>query len=595
MPGTRTLVVWSAADEIAAALLAPLAIYILLSGLDDLWIDLVWIFRCDKWAPPPAPGIPEKRIAILLPLWREADVIGRMLDHNLAANRYRNFEIFAGAYPNDEETVGALRALERRHARLHVCVLPHDGPTSKSDNLNWIYQFLLLYERRYQDRFEILITHDAEDLIDADALSWINAYCDRHDMVQVPVLALPTPPWEWTHGVYCDEFAEYQARDMRVRSRMGAFVPSTGVGTGYRRGALEKLAEEDGGRIFEPSALTEDYVNGVRLRRLGASQIALPVLASPVATREFFPRTFGCAVRQRTRWVSGIALQGWERFGWGRTWMERYWFWRDRKGLIGNPLSILANFIFIYGLMTLGAAHFTGQPWRLGASTGELRILLAATLLLQIWRTAVRAYFSRRVYGWRFALLVPARQVAANVINCCAVILAIQSYVQARRRGTGLAWLKTAHAYPAPGALAAHQRSLTEVLAAEGFLTARQLRQALESKPEDVNAGDHLVRLGLLTEEELADAVARQNGMERITGREMLRCLPVWVMDRWSVVPVEIQQGAIVLAVCEPPCDELTRNLAQFTSLKPEYRLTTRRELARLMGERGKKAMSAGA
>lgn len=583
---------WSSADAIAAALLAPLAIYILFSGLDDLWIDLVWLFACPRSAEPPPPGIAEKRIAILLPLWREADVIGRMLDHNLAANRYRNFEIFAGAYPNDPETIGALRDLERRHARLHVCVLPHGGPTSKSDNLNCIYQFLMLYERTHQLRFEVLVTHDAEDLIHPDALSWINAYCDRYDMVQVPVLALPTPPWELTHGAYCDEFAEYQTRDMLVRTRMDAFLPSTGVGTGYCREALEKLAAGEEGRIFEPSALTEDYVNGLRLHRLGASQIALPVLDAPVATREYFPRGFRCAVRQRTRWVSGIALQSWDRYGWGRTWRERYWFWRDRKGVIGNPLSILANLLFVYGVLTLGVSRLSGQPWMLGESVGKLGLLLEATLALQIWRTAVRGYFSGRIYGWRFALLAPLRQVAANVINCCAVVRAVRAFAQARRRGTGLAWLKTAHVYPTRGALAAHQRSISEVLAAEGFLSVRQLRQALESKPEDLAAGDYLLQAGLLTEEELAEAVARQNGLVRFSGRESsagnLHCLPGWVMERWSVVPLEIRDGGMILAVREPPPDELTETLRQFTSMKLEYRLTTRGEWERLRGEPGK-------
>ena len=51
-----------------------------------------------------------------------------------------------------------------------------------------------------------------------------------------------------------------------------------------------------------------------------------------VATREFFPQTWHSALRQRTRWVTGIALQGWSRFGWRGKPGELYWLWRDRKG-----------------------------------------------------------------------------------------------------------------------------------------------------------------------------------------------------------------------------------------------------------------------
>src|SRR3984957_13929303 len=108
---------------------------------------------------------------------------------------------------------------------------------------------------------------------------------------------------------------------MAVRPLLGGFVPSSGVGTGYRRDALEKLARSAANRIFEPEALTEDYENGLRLFRLGCSQAFIPLLRAPetkdfVATREFFPATWSSAVRQRTRWVMGIALQTWERHGW---------------------------------------------------------------------------------------------------------------------------------------------------------------------------------------------------------------------------------------------------------------------------------------
>ena len=59
-------------------------------------------------------------------------------------------------------------------------------------------------------------------------------------MVQIPVLPLPTGLAEMTHGVYCDEFAEYQLKDIPARQRLGGFLPSNGVGTGFDRNALER-------------------------------------------------------------------------------------------------------------------------------------------------------------------------------------------------------------------------------------------------------------------------------------------------------------------------------------------------------------------
>ena len=79
-----------------------------------------------------------------------------------------------------------------------------------------------------------------------------------------------------------------------------------------------------------------------------------------MATREYFPRRFRPAISQRTRWVTGIALQSWERHGWNAPWPQLYWFWRDRKGLVGNLLSPVANLFFLYGTASYLAS--LGQP-----------------------------------------------------------------------------------------------------------------------------------------------------------------------------------------------------------------------------------------
>ena len=136
---------------------------------------------------------------------------------------------------------------------------------------------------------------------------------------------------------------------------MGSFVPSNGVGTGFTRRALEKLASAEHNLIFEPACLTEDYENGLRLHKFGCKQMFVPLTKcgeSIVATREFFPRTVRTAIRQRSRWILGIGLQSWERHGWRGRPTEIYWFWRDRKGLFGNPISLLSNVVFFYGALT---------------------------------------------------------------------------------------------------------------------------------------------------------------------------------------------------------------------------------------------------
>ena len=169
-----------------------------------------------------------------------------------------------------------------------------------------------------------------------------------------------------THGIYCDEFAEFQTIDMRARGLSGSFLPSNGVGTGYSRAVLDRLAEERSNRVFEPASLTEDYESGVRIFQLGFRQFFAKLErhnGAFLATREYFPRTFHAAVRQRTRWVTGICLQGWERLGWHESGITRYWFWRDRKALITNPIGLLVSLLMMLSLADLAVAYLTGSPW----------------------------------------------------------------------------------------------------------------------------------------------------------------------------------------------------------------------------------------
>ncbi len=148
-------------------------------------------------------------------------------------------------------------------------------------------------------------------------------------------------------------------------------------------------------QIFDPASLTEDYVNGLRLFRLGCTQTFVPLprgSGTPdlVATREYFPRSWRAALRQRTRWVTGIALQGWQQFGWRGTPGERCTgCGGDCKGLVGNPLSLLANLVFVYGVAT--------SLWT-RISPGAARVGIA-TLGLQLLRTSIRMACVSRIYG----------------------------------------------------------------------------------------------------------------------------------------------------------------------------------------------------
>ncbi len=552
--------------EAVHAIYFVLAVWMILSGLDDLWIDLAYFFTRLRPHKPPQEDLaqlPEARIALWVPAWREDAVIAGMLTHNTASIRYANYHIFCGTYPNDDATLDVLRSLEEKHPNLHISLAPHNGPTSKADNMNWIYQNMCLVEERLGQPFDIVVIHDSEDLIHPEEFRWLNHYTKNYDFVQIPVLALPTPWWHLTHGIYCDEFAETQQKDLPTRNRLNGFSPSCGVGTGYRRDALAKLAESEENRLFEPDSLTEDYMNGLRMHRLGMRQIYLPVFwrqGQPIATREYFPQNFRAAVRQRSRWVTGIALQTWQKVGWSKSLAENYWFFRDRKGLIGNPLSLLANLLFV-----LCAAGLAPRPH------ADLLPIASLGIILQFNRMLFRMHFSGRVYGLLYALGVPLRVPYCNLVNTLATLSALHRYVRARIRKETLVWLKTEHQYPNRTALTGYSRRLGEVLIDRGILTPQQIESAIAAKPKDQRLGEFLVAEKLCTWNDVYAGLSLLSGYalevfppEQID-LEATRSLPRALCEDFHLLPVAITESGLAIATPEIPSDGTLQDIKRFS------------------------------
>lgn len=594
-------------DRWVALCLAPLAMWVLLNGLDDLAVNLVCLYHwlstrlsnrqeLDLPSEADLKSAPSKRIAVFVPLWKEHRVIERMLEHNYAATKYDSYDFFVGAYPNDGHTIHAVQEARKRIPNVHLAVCPDDGPTTKSDCLNWIYQRMLLFEEENDVRFDMIVTHDAEDLIHPQALDLISYFGQTYDMVQIPVLPLPTPYHELTHGTYCDDFAEYQSKDMEARKMLGGFIPSAGVGAGYSRAALEKLAAVHSNRIFEPGCLTEDYENGLRLHRMQCAQIFVPVRfrnGGWVATREFFPRRFKAAVKQRARWIMGIALQSWERHGWSGNLWVRYWFWRDRKGLAGNLLTPLSNVIFFYGLATLLYSMRMGQRWGLADAVQSQAIgwVCLFTLSLQIVHMGVRAWFCSRIYGWRFAAWVPVRTIWGNWLNCFATLTALHLYFKARILGRPLVWVKTEHAYPSRAALMEHKRRLGEVLVGSEYVSDADLEMALSAKPADLRIGEYLVRLGKLSEYDLYEALSLQQNLPlgkpdpQTVSLSITRCLPAQISRKWKVLPFKVASGHLYLLGPELPTEEMSREVREFSSLELRFQLVTPTDFEELTKE----------
>ncbi len=584
-------------DAWAAAwpwLLRVLANLLLLSGVDDfvpLLICFVYWVRNAAQKPVPAKApTGERRIAVFVPCWQESEVIASMIRHNLAAIRYGNYDFFLGVYPNDPATVSVVESLCANYRNVHMSVCPHPGPTSKADCLNWIYACMSQWEDQQGIEFDTVVLHDAEDLIHPEALATINRERAVHAMVQVPVLPLPTPFREVTHAVYCDEFAEFQTIDMPARGFCRSFIPSNGVGTGFARHILQRLARERR-KVFDPLSLTEDYEIGVYIHQAGFSQLFVPLRCDTpdiVATREYFPRRVKSAIRQRTRWVTGNALQSWERYGWRGPLSTKYWFWRDRKGLVANGLSFLTNLLFITGLLTFLWSSLTHGRWVLAVPHPEIVRLCFITSVLQYFRITLRMICVARIYGVIFALGVPLRCLHGNLINSFASCGALRRFAKSKLQGGPLVWLKTEHAYPAHGCLPAHGRDLSDVLVSSGIVSTESLL-ALNARITSANElADFLLAKKAVSDGELCRALSLQPGLAstRVEARQVkpriVQSLPTHVQERFGIVPYCVDAGKLMVVGTRVPSPGIFEELKTFTRLPVEFQLVTKQNFEEL-------------
>jgi bacteriophage N4 adsorption protein B len=462
----------------SALLVATLVVggLIALSGADDAfvdacyWLGALWrrkdaIGGESRGSVERLLGQRESPFAVMVPAWKEHDVIAAMIENTAATLQYRTYRIFCGVYRNDPATACEVDRMALRYPGLVVRVdVPHDGPTCKADCLNHIVQRAFAEEAASGARFAGMVLHDSEDVIHPLELKLFNALVQRHDLVQLPVFSLERGWREVVGGTYIDDFAEAHGKDILVRTALTGTVPGAGVATCYSRRALAALSNASGGEVFNTASLTEDYEMSFRMRELGLSQTFAHVsvhldsfrvaripgrTGTVVATHEFFPDGFRAAYRQRARWVIGIAFQGWKQLGWRGDFLQRYFLYRDRKALVMAPVGglaylLLANFVAV-GLAGSYAVQ-SELEWLL--SDPDLAALLMVNLGFMGNRVVQRMHFVSRYYGLAQALLAVGRMPVNNFINLFAVLRAWRLYLAHVMNGKKLAWDKTAHAYP---------------------------------------------------------------------------------------------------------------------------------------------------
>jgi len=432
------------------------AIAIMISNVDDLAIDALWLFGVAlRPAPtlPPAPEIPG-RYAILIPAWDEAAVIAAMLRALVDTLDHPDYAVFVGVYPNDQATAFAVATLA--DPRIVTVTTSAPGPTTKADCLNHLWRAALAHEVASGRCFSAIVLHDAEDVVHPDELRLFDRHMPALAMVQLPVVPFPDPASRWVAGHYLDEFAQNHSKDMMVRALLGTAVPSAGVATAIDRNALERLAAGSSSP-FDETSLTEDYEIGHKLHHMGLDgrMIRHRIEGRLVATREYFPATLEAAVRQKSRWLTGIALSGWDRLGWEGGLAARWMLLRDRKGLFTAAIAVVAYAALALVLAQLAlralvadAAGIELPPLILESGNPALPAFLLFNAALLIWRLLLRCAFTGREHGLLEGMRAIPRAIVANLINALAAWRAVHRYREALLSGQRPAWDKTAHRFP---------------------------------------------------------------------------------------------------------------------------------------------------
>jgi bacteriophage N4 adsorption protein B len=431
------------------------ALLVAINGLDDLAVDLLFLAqpRSDFGAPrrraaPPLPA-PPTRFALFVPAWDESAVIAAMLTRLTTTQDWADYRVFVGLYPNDPAGIAAVAALA--HPRIVPVIGHRAGPTTKADCLNTLWRALQADESRSGQRFAAIVLHDAEDVVHPQELRSFARHLPHHAMVQLPVLPLPDAHSPFVAGHYIDEFAEAHCKELPVRQWLGAAVPSAGVGVAIDRAMLGRIAALRGGLPFDAASLTEDYELGQHIHRLGGSTHMLWAWAdgAPVATAGHFPATWETAVRQKSRWLTGIALAGWDRLGWQGGLAQRWMLLRDRKAPIIALLTLAAYMLaLLLGVDALLRQHIPDAARLPPVASGVTLLLLWINWTLLCWRLLCRAWFCGRLRGPIEGLLATPRAMVGNLINAAAALRALSRYASALRTGKALAWEKTVHRFP---------------------------------------------------------------------------------------------------------------------------------------------------
>jgi len=537
----------------------------------------------------------EKRIAILLPSWRNPQVIRRTVHLLHHLSQYERFHVFVGVHKNDEPTRRAMREAAEAYPQLEPLSLPLPSPASRVDTLNHIYAAILDYERERGVTFDLFLMLRAGDVLHPQALNLVNEAAETAHLVQLPQQVLARARCHLAAGVLMDEWAERYGRELPVRAGLSSFLPAAESGYAVTREAAQWLCSRNYEKLFPQAPVPNGHLMGAELRSLrGRKRVIrtrrdattpytlapvgphmLRTRATPVAVYREVRAGLRMAVRDRARWLLGLAYAG-SRWG-GRGGPASFYLWlRDGcarvYGYTYLPLYALLGYGAFTAFRALRDPAFTPRP---PVQPGEpyFPLLLSALGLLG-WRAISRAVYVGRAYGMAQGALTVVRRPLFHLTSFAACVLAGHWWRRARRGApvaerhddlltfpdTTLAAAaapgpRAVGAAPAADGTALPREKLGDLLVRRGMISKKQLKHALKRQKETgQRLGEVLIESSALEEEDLVFALAEQKDEHAVeldpyaTPPEILGLVPRSLAERYRVFPIGTENNTVILA-----------------------------------------------